>query len=77
MNVKILCLVLGLVAGAAVGWLTRPQVAEIRLPGIDIKVQGEGPRGGLTSEQGRHIGLAAVVGAIIGLGIGFVADRRR
>lgn len=77
MNVKILCLVLGVLAGGIVGWLTRPQVAEIRLPGIDIKVQGEGPRGGLTSEQSRHIGLAAVVGAIIGLGVGFVADRRR
>ena len=77
MNVKILCLVLGLLAGGIVGWLTRPQVAEIRLPGIDVKVQGEGPRGGLTSEQSRHIGLAAVVGAIIGLGVGFVADRRR
>lgn len=77
MNVKILCLVLGLLAGGIVGWLTCPQVAEIRLPGIDIKVQGEGPRGGLTSEQSRHIGLAAVVGAIIGLGVGFVADRRR
>lgn len=77
MNVKILCLVLGLLAGGITGWLTRPQVAEIRLPGIDIKVQGEGPRGGLTSEQSRHVGLAAVVGAIIGLGIGFVADRRR
>ena len=77
MNVKILCLVLGLLAGGIVGWLTRPQVAEIRLPGIDIKVQGEGPRGGLTSEQSRHIGVAAVVGAIIGLGVGFVADRRR
>ncbi|MFG1346059.1 hypothetical protein V5F59_14285 [Xanthobacter autotrophicus DSM 431] len=77
MNVKILCLVLGLLAGGIVGWLTRPQVAEIRLPGIDIKLQGEGPRGGLTSEQSRHIGLAAVVGAIIGLGVGFVAERRR
>ncbi len=77
MNIKILCLVLGLAAGGITGWLTRPQVAEIRLPGLDIRVQGEGPRGGLTSEQTRHIGLAAVVGAIIGLGIGFVADRRR
>ena len=77
MNAKVLCLVLGVVAGGLVGWLTRPQVAEIRLPGIDIKVQGEGPRGGLTSEQTRHIGIAAVVGAIIGLGVGFVADRRR
>jgi len=77
MNLKILCLVLGLVAGGITGWLTRPQVAEIRLPGIDIRVQGESSRGGLTSEQSRHIALAAVVGAIIGLGVGFVADRRR
>lgn len=77
MNLKILCLVLGLAAGGLTGWLTRPQVAEIRLPGIDIKLQGEGPRGGLTSEQSRHIAISAVVGAIIGLGIGFVADRRR
>lgn len=77
MNVKIVCLVLGLLAGGITGWLTRPQVAELRLPGIDIRVQGEGPRGGLTSEQTRHILLAAVVGAIIGLGVGFVAERRR
>lgn len=77
MNPKVLCLVLGLVVGGITGWLTRPQVAEIRLPGIDIRVQGENSRGGLTSEQSRHIALAAVVGAIIGLGVGFVADRRR
>lgn len=77
MNLKILCLALGLVAGGIVGWITRPEVAEIRLPGMEIKVQGEGPRGGLTSKQSTHVGLAAVVGAIIGLGIGFVADRRR
>ncbi|MFG1373205.1 hypothetical protein V5F32_13605 [Xanthobacter oligotrophicus] len=77
MNVKVLGLVLGLVAGGITGWLTRPQVAEIRLPGLNIELQGENPRGGLTSEQSQHIGLAAVVGAIIGLGVGFVADRRR
>ena len=77
MNLKILFLVLGILAGGIVGWLTRPQVAEIRLPGIDIKVQGARPGGGLTSEQSRHIGLVAIVGGIIGLGVGFVAQRRR
>lgn len=77
MDLKILFLVLGLAAGGIVGWMTMPQVAQIRLPGIDIKVQGERPGGGLTSEQIRHIGLAAVVGGIIGLGVGFVAQRRR
>jgi hypothetical protein len=60
-----------------VGWLTRPELAEIRLPGIDIKLQGARPGGGLTSEQTRHIGLAAVVGGIIGLGVGLMAQRRR
>lgn len=77
MSLKVLCLLLGLVAGGIVGWLTRPQVAEIRLPGIDIKVQGERPGGGLTSEQARHVALVALVGGIIGIGVGFVADRRR
>lgn len=77
MSFKVLFLVLGLAAGGIVGWLTRPQVAEIRLPGIDIKLQGQSADGGLTSEQSRHIGLAAVAGAIIGLGVGFLADRRR
>ncbi|MEP9350842.1 hypothetical protein [Xanthobacter sp. KR7-225] len=77
MSLKVVFLVLGLLAGGIVGWLTRPQVAEIRLPGIDIKVQGERPGGGLTSEQARHLGLVALVGGIIGLGVGFVADRRR
>ncbi|MBB6308425.1 hypothetical protein [Xanthobacter tagetidis] len=59
------------------GWLTRPELAEIRLPGIDIKLQGARPGGGLTSEQTRHIGLVAVVGGIIGLGVGLMAQRRR
>lgn len=76
MNLKIVCLALGLLAGGLVGWMTRPDTAAIRLPGIEIKVE-EGAGGGLSSDQTRHVGLSALVGAIIGLGVGFIADRRR
>jgi hypothetical protein len=79
MNIKIICLVLGLVAGGLVGWATRPDTAEIKLPGVNIEVTGTGAASGteLTDGQMQHIGIFALVGAIIGLGVGFVAGRGR
>jgi uncharacterized membrane protein YeaQ/YmgE (transglycosylase-associated protein family) len=78
---KVLWLVIGLVVGGLAGYLTRPQAAELKVAGVSIEVQGNhaaGASGGsLTTGQSEHIAIFAVVGALIGLGIGFVADRRR
>ena len=77
MNTKIVLLVVGLVAGGLIGWITRPQAAEIKLGPLAIEVQSDkaaGSRGGaMTTGQTQHV----VVGAIIGFGLGFAADRTR
>lgn len=81
MNAKIVLLVVGLVAGGLVGYLTRPQAAEIKIGPLSVEVQGDRPAGAgggeLTSGQMQHVGLFAVVGALAGFGLGFVADRRK
>lgn len=78
MNTKAALLVLGILAGALVGYVTRPQSAEINLPGLNIQITGDGPAeaGELTPDQWQHIGIFAAIGAIIGLGAGVVAGRR-
>ncbi|HEX8416966.1 MAG TPA: hypothetical protein VF641_05115, partial [Methylobacterium sp.] len=74
MNAKIVLLLVGLVAGGLVGYLTRPQAAEIKLGPLSIEVQDSssaGARGGdLTTGQMQHVGLFAVIGAVLGLGAG-------
>jgi hypothetical protein len=78
-NTKALLLVIGLVAGALVGYVTRPQSAEINLPGLNIQITGEGRAeggGALTSDQWQHIGIFAAIGALIGLGAGVIVGRR-
>ncbi|KQP59147.1 hypothetical protein ASG40_16740 [Methylobacterium sp. Leaf399] len=82
MNAKTMLLLVGLVAGGLVGYLTRPQAAEIKIGPLSVEIQDNkssaGAGGGdLTSGQVQHIGLYAVIGAVLGLGAGFVADRRR
>ena len=79
MNTKALLLVIGLLAGALVGYVTRPQSAEINLPGLNIQITGEGRAEGggeLTADQWQHIGIFAAIGALIGLGAGVVVGRR-
>ena len=79
MNTKAVLLVLGLLAGALAGYVTRPESAEIKLPGLNIQITGEGRAEGggeLTSDQWQHIGIFAAIGAIIGLGAGIVVGRR-
>ncbi len=67
--------------GGLAGYLTRPEAAEIKIGSFSLEVQGDTPagtRGGaLTTGQMQHIGIFAVIGAVLGLGIGFIADRRR
>ncbi|PZQ14366.1 MAG: hypothetical protein DI565_13190 [Ancylobacter novellus] len=81
MNAKVLLLVVGLLVGGLAGWLTRPQAAEIDLLGMKVEVQGDraaGASGGsLTTGQTQHVAIFAAIGALVGFGVGFVADRRR
>ncbi len=82
MNAKIVLLLVGLVVGGLAGYLTRPQAAEIKLGPLSVEIQDRdsaaGARGGdLTSGQLQHVGLFALIGAVIGFGAGFVADRGR
>ncbi len=81
MNSKIVLLIVGLVVGGLAGYLTRPEAAEIKVGSFSLEVQGDSPagtRGGsLTTGQMQHVGIFAVIGAMLGLGIGFIADRRR
>lgn len=81
MNTKIVLLVVGLLAGGLIGWVTRPQAAEIKLGPLNIEVQSDraaGGRGGeMTTGQTQHVAVFAIVGAIIGFGLGFAVDRTR
>lgn len=76
-NMKIVLLLLGLIVGAIVGYLTRPASAELRLGPVSIQVTGPGPAesGPLTSDQISHIALVALLGAVVGFGVGYVAER--
>lgn len=81
MSAKIVLLVVGLLAGALAGYVTRPEATEFKLGPLSVEVQGDRPAGAkggeLTSGQAQHIGIYAVIGALAGFALGFVADRRR
>ena len=79
MNTKIVLLLLGLVVGGIIGYLTRPRSAEIRIGPMNIQITGPGPAQGgpLTSDQMQHIALLAVLGAVVGFGLGIVVERGR
>jgi hypothetical protein len=67
-------LVVGLLIGAFAGYFTRPESAEIKLGPLQVEVTGDRvARGGgsLTSSQIRHIALIALIGGVVGLGLGF------
>jgi hypothetical protein len=76
---KVVLLFVGLIVGGLIGWLTRPESAEIRIGGMSIQVTGPGPaRGGeLTTSQMQHIAVLALIGAAVGFGVGFVVERRK
>lgn len=76
-NLKIICLLLGLIAGGLIGFATKPPVAVVTIPVINLQVKTEAPQGELTNRQTQHIALWAIIGAVIGFGVGFVAERRR
>jgi F0F1-type ATP synthase assembly protein I len=73
-NPLVAFLVAGLLIGALAGYLTRPETAEIRVGPISVEVRGNNvARGGeMTRSQFEHIAVVALIGGIIGLGIGFM-----
>ena len=80
MNGKVVLLVVGLLLGAAVGYLTRPESTQITLGPLSIEVQGNRPAQGggpMTSGQWQYVALFTVIGGLIGAAVGFVVDRRR
>jgi hypothetical protein len=73
-NALVVFLVVGLLIGALAGYLTRPETAEIRFGPISVEVRGNNVArdgGELTSSQVQHIAIIALIGGIIGLGLGF------
>lgn len=77
---KIVLLLVGLVVGALIGYLSRPESAEIKIGPLSIQVTGPGAAqggGDLTTPQLQHIGLIALIGAAVGFGVGFVVERRK
>ncbi len=81
MQPRIALLLLGLVVGGLVGYLTRPAATEFRLGGASLEVQDTSrtasPDAGLTTGQGRRIMIFTVAGGVIGLLAGLAFDRRR
>lgn len=77
-NLKVVCLLLGIIAGGLVGFVTKPPQGQTTIPIINVPVQTEPKeKGDLTNRQFNHVALWALIGGIVGLGVGFVGDRRR
>ncbi|MEW6437200.1 MAG: hypothetical protein AB1508_08515 [Pseudomonadota bacterium] len=81
MNARVLFLIVGLVLGALVGWVTRPEATEVRLGPLQIEVQsdhaaGVHDTGSLTNGQIRHIAIYTVAGGVLGALAGLLATRR-
>ena len=75
MNTRVLFLIIGLGLGALVGWLTRPEAAEIKLGPMSIEVQGDHAAGahdtGRSDQQPnsaycRYAVAGGVLGALAG-----------
>ena len=77
-NLKVVLLLAGLVIGALIGYATRPESAEIKLGPVSIQVTGPGPASGgpLTRDQVQYIFFWAIAGAIVGFGVGYLAESR-
>jgi hypothetical protein len=78
-NPMIVFLVIGVLAGALVGYVTRPESAEIRIGPLNIEITGKGISSRrdqeLTSSQVQHIALLTLIGGALGLGFGFAVER--
>jgi len=77
-NLKVICLVLGIVAGGLVGYVTKPPQWARVIPILNIAVEVEPKeKGDLTERQFNYVALCALIGGIVGFGVGVVGDRRR
>ena len=77
-NALVAYAVIGLLIGALAGYLTRPESAELRIGPVQIEVTGKGIArngGSLTSSQVQHVLLIALIGGLIGVGLGYAVDR--
>jgi hypothetical protein len=80
MNLKVVLFLVGLAVGAVLGYLTRPEAAEIRLGPLSVEVQGDRvAQGGgpMTSGQWQYLAIFTAIGGVVGAAAGFVLDRRR
>jgi hypothetical protein len=80
MNTKIILLLIGLVVGGLVGFMTRPQSSEIKVGPIELNVQTNqtaAPGDPVTSGQWQHIAIFAAIGALVGIGAGYAVGGRR
>jgi hypothetical protein len=73
MRMALILGVIGLLAGGLVGYLTKPDVAQIRVPGIELEITAEGNTNDSAVQQ--HIGISALIGALVGAGAGFAVGR--
>jgi hypothetical protein len=78
-NAMVVFLMIGVLAGALIGYVTRPESAEIRIGPLNIEITGKGISSRhdkeLTSSQVQHIALLTLIGGVIGLGFGFAVER--
>jgi len=79
-NARVALLLIGLAVGGIIGWLTRPEAVEFEVGPVRIEIEGDRAAGAsgnsLTSGQATHVAIIAVLGGLLGLGLGFVVDRR-
>jgi hypothetical protein len=77
-NLKVIWLLL--VSSRGSGWVCYQAIAQWAsvIPVINVPVQVEPKeKGDLTNRRFNHVALCALIGGIVGIGFGFVEDRRR
>jgi hypothetical protein len=78
-SAPIVFLLLGLIAGALIGYATVPvEKSGIRIGPIAIETQAKKPSAGdeLTDRQAQHVLTIVLIGGLIGFGCGFAVSRR-
>ena len=79
LNVPIVFVLIALLAAALVGYATIPaERSAINFGPIHIETQAKKPAVGdeLTNSQTRHVLMIMLIGGLIGLGCGFLVQRR-
>ena len=81
-NTTVALVVLCMLVGGVLGYVTRPQAAELRIGGASIEFENPArtatdTSGDLTSGQLQRVILFALGGGVVGLLVGFVANRNR